>query len=249
MLLVVGDLSDPLIGAVQRHLDVQGITTKTLGETTLFEAVPFALELRGPNCSGYLTIDGAEVPLTDLSAVVMRPSRGWWPSEDFVLKDQLFVYHETIAAWFTLLNELACPVVNRFELGWWLLDPNYPSRLRADLATRLGCHEVATNPLPTLAGRLLPVPPADGVDSCSVFLAGSRLVPQSAGAAPSATQLAQQIGAVTAWRVDHGIGLCRLDFSQEDLPALTHVEVLPRLGGEQQALIAEVAQGIAEMLT
>jgi hypothetical protein len=249
MLLVVGDPSDPFIGAVQGHLDGQGITAKILGETTLFGAIPFALELRGPNCSGYLAIDGAEVPLTDLSAVVMRPSRGWWPSEDFVLKDQLFVYHETIAAWFTLLNGLACPVVNRFELGWWLQDPNYPSRLRTDLAARLGCHEVANNPLPAFSGCLLPVPPSNGVGSCSVFLAGSRLVLRSADAEPSATRLAQQVGAVTAWRVDHGIGLCRLDFDQADSAALTHVEVLPPLGEEQQALIAEVAQGIAEMLT
>jgi hypothetical protein len=248
MLLVVGDPSDPLIGAVQGHLDAQVGTARVLGETTLFEAVPFALELCGPNRRGFLAIDGAEIPLTDLSAVVIRPSHGWWPSEDFVLKDQLFVYNETIAAWFSLLNGLACPVVNRFGLGWWLQDPNYPSRLRADLAARLGCHEVTINPMPAFVGRLLPVPPADGVDSCSVYLAGSRLVPRSADAEPSATRLAQQVRAVSAWQLDHGIGLCRLDFDRADPAALTHVEVLPQLAEEQRALIAEVGQGIAEML-
>lgn len=248
MMLLVGDPDDGVIETVRRRMAAARADVRVVPEDRLFTDVRFGLELRGGATSGFVRLDGHDVALTDLAAVVLRPPRRWWPSDDFGLKDQLFVYHETVAAWLTLCTGLACPVVNRFELGWWLQDPNYPARLRADLVRRLGCHEATGGPAPSVAGRLVPLPPDHDPRAVSVYLAGSRVVPGTPAANRCTAWLASQAAAVAGWRHAHGLGLCRLDFDPVDPPALAHVEVFPPLHEEQQEVVGAVAEGVVEMV-
>src|SRR6185295_4851852 len=121
MFLILGDPEDVLASAVHRRLTAAGRRTAWLTETELAESTPFALRRHGGRVSGFLRCHGEDVPFDDLAGVLVRLGRGWWPSR-VEADDRLFVYHETLAALFALLDSLRCPVVNRFGLPWWLRD-------------------------------------------------------------------------------------------------------------------------------
>lgn len=247
MILLVGSSTDPLITTVNQCLETAQARVRVIDESELFETVPFGLEINGSARAGFVRIDDGEMPLTDLTAVVLRPQRKWWPSENYSLKDQLFIYHETVAAWLTLLSGLTCPVINRFEMGWWLQDLNYPARLRSELAARLGCDLTPCSPQFADLHHAVSGPPAVGERRRCVYLVGSRLIHSQTSSESCVDWLTQRASAVGAWQREHGIGLCRLDFDGDDPLTLAHVEISPSMEGEPALLIAQIAGNVAVM--
>ncbi len=251
MLLVLGHPDDPLIHEVRRHLSGQGIPAHYIDESEIFASIPFAFEQIGASSNGYLSIDGTNLHLNQLSGVLVRLPRLWWPPTDLDLQDQMFVYHESSAAWFALLEALSCPVVNRFDLAWWLNDITYPATLVHDLALKLGVH-TSTEPPPTLLPpRILPKLPEP---SCSsVYLAGVTLIPRSAKDHAVSHWLVESLPTLIDWQRETGTQLSRLDFACEaddrDALSLQHVEVFPWLEGEPPGLIEQIAAATVEMLT
>src|SRR5690242_304862 len=125
MMLICGSGEDRLI---QEILGLGGAGSEIIHveEPELFGSCAFALRRSAQVTQGFLQVAGRRVELKDLEGVVLRLPRNWYPTEEFDLQDQMFVYHETIASWFALLESLQCPVINRFGLGWWLHDLGYP---------------------------------------------------------------------------------------------------------------------------
>lgn len=257
MLLVLGHPDDPLIQQVYRRAISHGTPIHCIDEPDLFSSTPFAFEQTGTTTTGYLHIteagssDTTTLRLDQLSSVLVRLPRIWWPSTDLDLQDQMFVYHESSAAWFAMLEGLDCPVVNRFDLAWWLNDTTYPSTLTHDLADKLKVPTSAaphpTTPLP----RILPTTPEPNCSS--VYLAGSTLIPRSPKDQAISRWLSQNLPALTVWQRTTGTQLARLDFDHEstnsDNLSLHHVEIFPWLEDEPPALIDQIAAATVEMLT
>jgi hypothetical protein len=247
MLLVLGHPDDSLIREVCRRLTGDGIPMHCLDEPELFSDVSFAFEQNGTRSGGYLRVDGTTIRLNELSGVLVRLPRLWWPSNDLDLQDQTFVYHESSAAWFALLASLGCRVVNRFDLAWWLNDVTYPDALVHDLGQKLDVH-TRTNPLAsTLPGRILPKRPEP---SCSsVYVAGGDLIPRSPEDGEVAKHLAAASSALASWQRESGAQLCRLDFERQgDDFCLQHIEVFPLLEEEPAVLVDQIAAATVEML-
>ena len=257
MLLVLGHPDDLLIQHVYRRAISDDTPIHCIDEPDLFSSVPFAFEQNGASSTGYLHIDEAGSPdattlrLDQLSGVLLRLPRMWWPSTDLDLQDQMFVYHESSAAWFALLEGLECPVINRFDLAWWLNDITYPATLVDDLGRKLNLHTTAAPPDSTLPPRIVPKPPEP---SClSVYLAGSTFIPRSSKDHAISNWLVQNLSTLTAWQHENGAHLSRLDFNHEANDpatyALHHVELFPWLEDEPPALIDQIAAATVEMLT
>lgn len=257
MLLVLGHPDDLLIQHVYRRALSDDTPIHCIDEPDLFSSVSFAFEQSGASSTGYLRIDetgsadATTLRLDQLSGVLLRLPRMWWPSTDLDLQDQMFVYHESSAAWFALLEGLECPVVNRFDLAWWLNDITYPATLVDDLGRKLNLHTTAAPPDSTLPPRIVPKPPEP---SClSVYLAGSTLIPRSPKDHAISNWLAQNLSTLTAWQHENGAQLSRLDFNHEATDPTTyslhHVELFPWLEDEPPALIDQIAAATVEMLT
>ena len=138
MLLICGNSDDRLIEKLLRLGEDAGWVPRHLDENALLGGTSFAFERNGRHASGFFEIAGQSVGLDDVQGAILRLPRAWWPSAEFDLQDQMFVYHETMASWFALFDALECPVVNRCGLGWWLQDLGYPLELRASLADAIG---------------------------------------------------------------------------------------------------------------
>ena len=266
MLLALGHPDDILIQHVYRRAVTDGIPIHCIDEPDLFSH-PFAFEQNGTSSTGYMLLEGivdgiertdeagsrnaTALRLDRISGVLLRLPRIWWPSTDLDLQDQMFVYHESSAAWFALLEGLSCPVVNRFDLAWWLNDITYPATLVHNLGRRLNLHTTAEPPLSTLQPRIVPRPPEP---SClSVYLAGSTLIPRSPKDHAISNWLTQNLSTLTTWQHENGAQLSRLDFNPEandpTTYSLHHVELFPWLEDESPALIDQIAAATVEMLT
>lgn len=252
MLLLLGDSADFLSLEVLLRCDEAGLGREKVvacDEKTLFEALPFALRMDHSGCDGCLVIQGGSLALEEISAVLFRPQRWWWPPEEFDLQDQMFVYHETMASWFAICSALRCPVVNRFGLGWWLQDLNYPRQLALGFSDALGL-ALSLPPASggTPYGRLLPAGPPDPVEAQSLYIAGPRLVPTSACSPALIQAIAGRRSALAGWQDETGITLCRADFTPGDTPRLRHLEVFPRLEDEERTVTEELAGALFDAL-
>lgn len=244
MKLLVAERSDPLAGRLRDVFAAHGEPCVLLDEGELLTA-PMACERNGTAVGGYVRLGSDDVPLGELSGVLLRPRRDWWPSTRLDVQDQMFVYHETVASWFALLSDLECPVANRFELGWWLHDLAYPEELRCVLADELG---VETTPAGTPvydSGRLLPAP-LDTSRSVALYLAGERVIARCDEGRALAGRLRPE--ALERWRRAHGVVFCRLDFAAGRPHRLEHVELLPPLEGESPAVVDRLATAMEEVL-
>jgi hypothetical protein len=257
MLLVLGHPDDPLVRQVCSRLSNDAIPVICLDEPELFSNTAFAFEQNGAEPSGYLCINGTTIALNQLSGVLVRMPRLWWPSTDLDLQDQMFVYHESSAAWFALLASLRCPVINRFDLAWWLNDITYPDNLVHDLARLLEIHTKTDPPAETLPARIYPRLPDP---SCSsVYVAGNAVIPRTPDDHGVSNWLAVNLPALAGWQRASGAHLSRLDFSrpdsarlnltrQNDTLCLRHVEIFPLLDQEPAALVNQLAAATMEML-
>lgn len=247
MILILGHPDDALIREVSLRFAGGGVPMLCLGEPELFAGIPFAFEQSRIKSSGSLRVNGRTIQLGDVSGVLMRLPRMWWPSEDFDLQDQMFVYHECSAAWFALLNSLDCPVVNRFNLAWWLNDITYPDTLAHELSGRLHMPARIDPPADPLPPRILPTQP-DPAHS-SAYVAGQALIPRNDRDRVACDWLQQYMPALARWQQASGAQLCRLDFERESSDFfLKHVEIFPLLDDEPAALVSRITDATVEML-
>lgn len=233
MILILAERDDPFAGRVQDRLKRRGRPVRRLSEVELREQTPLSIEREGARFGGFLRLAGGDLPLSDFTGVLVRLPRRWWPSAAFDPPDQMFVYHETTAALFCLLSGMGCPLVNRFDLGWWLCDPSYPVSLREGLGDRLGLRTEGADP------EAAPV---------SIYVVDGRLIPASREAVPAADRLASRAGALDAWQQTSGIRLCRLDMSAGADPILERVEPCPSLLGEAGRVVEQVTTAALEIL-
>jgi hypothetical protein len=236
VILVIADPQDPLTNQFTAHY---GGRVLRASEPELF-AAPFSLEIEQAKVKGTICVQGATVALDDLSAILLRPVRSWWPGPDFVAQDQMFVYHETIASWYTVFDSVRCPVINRFGLGWWLQDHSYPMRLRAELAAILGVPASDIEQTPSAFSKLSPTGPDP--EARSVYLAGRSIVSSTLVDMSIRGRMSQ----VREWQKRHGIPFCRLDFETGAIPRLKAVEVFPLVDREPAAFVERLAGSLME---
>jgi hypothetical protein len=248
MFLIVGSPSDIVVREVYRRLCLKQERVRTVSEAVLYTSVSMSFRRKAKHTRGFLHIDGDQIPLDRVSGVLARPTRTWWPSPEFGLQDQLFVFHETTAAWFCLLSDLACPVVNRFGLGWWLHSPTYPEWLRRRLAAVAKLDAESAQPMTSFSGRLIPVPPGDPADSTSIYAVGGQLIPVGPQGGMALDILGPNRETLTRWQDQSGIPFCRLDLMLNDKLLLKHVEVFPLLDDEDADLVNRVGAAMMELL-
>jgi hypothetical protein len=252
MILILSHEEDVLAYTVYRQLHKGGRMALRLDEAELFSSLPLALSIDRESRSGFLQVSDSRIALSDISGILLRPPRVWWPSPEFTFQDQLFVYHETTSAWFCLLSGLDCPLVNRYGLGWWVNDLAYPEQLRLTLAERLGLE--ADHGWPGLSfdnsvNRLVPTPARSSPESLHIYLVGGHLIPRSPGDRSAAAAIRSQASALRRWQKETGLFLCRLDLIQRECLQVRAVEPFPLFEEEETDLVRRVAAGITELLS
>jgi hypothetical protein len=171
-----------------------------------------------------LLCSGRRLRTSDLQGVLFRLPACWWRtaagSND----------HDLIGAWYTLLWNLPCPVINRFGLSWWF-DP-------AGHAVQLSLHLNAS-----LMKALSPKPPSE---SAIVHMAGewfTATAPESQWAAERLSDLRPQIA---RWQRETGVYLARLNIRGQ---RTTSVEPCPGFVSESAEIIGNVADAVFTTLT
>lgn len=248
MVLLLGNSDDALVNAVLHILNARGVPVQQISEPELFASAPFAFEQRARTFTASLHLNNLETQLQDLSGVLVRLPRSWSPPPDFDLQDQVFIYHESNAAWFALISGLRCSMVNRPSLAWWVHDLTYPETITQQLATRLAL-SLAASPLPPAGlGRLFPTRPPVSPHSASFYAVDGALIPCSADHLPFAPQI--PASRLEAWQKENGLRFCRLDFVCDNhVPKLTSVDVYPLLDDEPASVVDKVALAITEVLS
>ena len=249
MILILSPERDVLAKEISKRLLIQKSSVHMVSEDFLYTKVPFAFERNGSELSGFLQIDGEEIALQQISGVVIRFPRLWWPSMEFDLQDQMFIYHETTAAWFALLSALACPIINCFPTGWWLHDTTYPDQLCQRLANLLGINVSITKPPVDPGGRLLPTPTDTFFDPTSVYVVGEKIIPRTSEADLPAELVSGNLQALSLWQRENSILLCRLDWAMEDQVSLKYVETFPVLDHESHDLVSHIGKAVSDILT
>src|SRR5882672_2601598 len=251
MLLICGSRDDRLVSEFLSLSTGAELKTELIEETELFGSCPFALERQGSSTQGFLDLPQLRVSLTELPGVVLRLPRLWWPSVEFDLQDQMFVYHEVTASWFALIDSLTCPVVNRFGLGWWLQDLSYPLELRDTLALALGAETVELAGASLESIRRWPAQPGDENERSgvmSVYRSAGVTIPRQECSPDLLAHLKAREAALSQWESDTGITLYRMDFETSDGLRLKWVDVQPSFSGEPKELLREsVAAALRRM--
>ena len=246
MLLVCGNAGDPLIDAIH-DLDQRGESAiRSCSEAELFGSIGLALELDRESVCGRLQIENESVAFTELDGIVLRLPRTWWPEDGFDLQDQMFVYHETLATWFALLQSIRCPVVNRFGLGWWLQDLGYPMELQTSLgeAIHLSLAEPEYNNN-LIHGRLVSTRRSS---ANSVYRAGGETFAVPECNREILKYLAHHGQELQRWEENSGIILSRLDFDTSGDLRLTGVEASPLFNEEDPELVKKVAGALLQCM-
>lgn len=248
MILILGGSTDKLANEVNRRLKARGLPVFFARELELYSTVPFKLERSGKDQGGFIRINGIEIQLSELSGVLIRLPRAWWPSCEFNLQDQMFVYHETTALWFSLLASLSCLMINRFALGWWLQDLTYPEFLRKRLAEQLKLETSIFKTSSSCLDCLLPTPACNSFDDMSVYLVGKNIMPRLSRDNHLVNLLKEKASALTCWQEENGIMLCRLDFENSDKVRIKYVEVFPLFENESIEIIDQIIKATMEIL-
>lgn len=243
MIALLGDGSDSLLCAVKRRLEAESDNVVHVSEQELFTA-PFAAGWGGPSCTGFVRLAGADVPFSDVQAVLVRLPRAWWPSRNLHPQDQHFVYHETTAAWVSVIAQLTCPIVNRFALDWWLHDLTHWDQLRREVATVLGLTavEMGFDEGSPLRMRVPPKP------SASMYVAGSQVFARNEHGRATADLVRSRLDSLRRWQAATGIHLSRLDLTIDDKPEVQWLEMFPGFDAEPPELVSELATATAGLL-
>ncbi len=246
VILLLGSAADTLLEAVRRELGVRNRVVLVVDETDLFSRTRFTFIRRGLKTTGSIQIDGRVISSDMISGVLLRLGRTWWPDRGFDLEDQMFVYHETVAAWFNFLSYLRCPVVNQFSLGWWLHDLNYPLHLASSLCDAL---DIPLAPLPPSLPyeiRLNATEPGSSPTGGSIYIAGNEIIARHAKTQAVFASLQEKRATLNEWLRHHQLSVCRLDFQVEAQPAVSRIEACPLFDGERGSVLHDVAVGIAD---
>jgi hypothetical protein len=247
VILLLSSRKDDLTRCLSCELAKRSKQIQHLDENDLFSATPFVFKRSGRKVSGYVKIGGERIPIKNISGALLRVPREWWPGGEFDVQDQIFVYHETTAAWFNLLIYLPCPVINRFSLGWWLQDLNYSLLLGKRLSEQLDIPMVPLEPSISYGVRLFPTNRDASASSASIYLVGKELFPATDEANTVLLLLLRQPAALASWQHDNDISFCRLDFDVKCKPLLKHVETFPLFHNETKPVVQNVASAIADM--
>jgi len=248
MLLVLGSDDDCVTREVHKRLVTSNASVARIDEPDLFASTPFSFTLEQTQRSGFLRCQECQIALSDISGILFRLPRIWWPSPEFDLQDQQFVYHESSSAWFSLLTGLKCPQFNRFGLGWWVHDLAYIEQLRHGVALALGMASVDTRQSCPHVMRIFPTQAPTTEQSRHVYLIGDSVVLTTVRDRNLADRVHDHLGELTRWQDATGIHFCRLDFNYNDAIELAYVEPMPMLDDEPASSISEVADELARRL-
>jgi hypothetical protein len=247
LILFLASRKDDLARCLDCELVKRARRIQRLDENDVFSTMPFAFKRSGRDISGHLRIDGESIPLQNISGAFVRFPREWWPGGEFDVQDQMFVYHETTAAWFNLLTYLSGPVINRFSLGWWLHDLNYPLLLGKTLSEQLDIPMVPLEPFISYGVRLLPSNRDVSPNSASIYLVGKELVSATEQAKAVLPLLLRRRVALARWQHDNDVSFCRLDFDLNRKPLLKFVETFPLFENETKSVVENVVSTIADI--
>lgn len=244
MLLICGSRDDRFVSEFLRlSLDAE-LKTELIEEAELFGSCPFAFERQGSTTKGFLNLHQQVVSLNELQGVILRLPRLWWPSHEFDLQDQMFVYHEVTASWFALIDCLTCPVVNRFGLGWWLQDLSYSLELRDALALAIGAETIELEGASLESIRQWPAQPGDDRETkkvIGVYRSAGVTIPNQECPADLLAHLKAWDMDLSQWESESGITLYRMDFEKSDGLRLKWIDVQPSFADESKELLEESA--------
>lgn len=247
MIVLLGSAEDAMVRCVYEHCRQDNRAACIYQERDLFESCFFALERGASRYHGFMRFHNTEVAFEKWRGVLLRLPRRWWPAPDFSVKDQVFVYHETIAAWYSVITTLACPVINRFDLGWWVQDVNYPLRLAARLASMLGIKQSDPMALHECSGRLVPTPPPnDGAQYA--YLVGTQVLWPPACCNDAVAVFDSRQAVLTKWQRETGILLSRIDFQVASTPQLQRVEPFPLIDEESPDVIERISAALLGLM-
>jgi len=249
MLLVFGSPDDRLTANVHRRLVDQGVSTIWLDEPEVFAETQLSVEINRTHRSGFLQCGSETIMLHAIDGVFFRLPRVWWPSSEFDFQDQLFVYHETAASWYSFLAGLRCPQVNRFGLGWWVHDVSYADQLRRSISTALGLGTPDSSSIPQLPIRNYPTPVRKTQNSRHVYVIGDYVVPRTIGDQDLAVRLNAQKETLAHWQQETGITFCRLDFEDTGVMVIHYVEPMPMLEDEPFDTVDKIESQLVQRLS
>jgi len=249
MILSCGTTNDRLLRELWTLSGEAAWSIEHMEERELFESCAFALERSANRTRGFLVVRGRRFDLRKFEGVILRLRQAWWPSDEFDLQDQVFVYHETMASWFALLDSMKCPIVNRFGLGWWLHDLAYPLELRTRLAhaVALPVSPAATDYVPQ-GERHWPTARGASDDVESIYRAGGRLLPAPGCGRDLLARLSKCGDAFSAWEEETGIYLSRIDFDRAGGLCVKAVEAFPLLEEEPDDLVSGIARALLQAI-
>jgi len=244
-MIALGPRDDVLVQRLNDYLGPGGL--RHLDVTTLFGSTPFSTKRCGRDTSGFLTLNGIRIPYAEIKGVVIRLPLTWSLSYEFDLQDRMFVYHETLAAWFSTISNLACPVFNRFGLGWWLQDTTYHLRLLQRLAFQLAMTISTDTPSLFPAHSLFFGSPNPCHDSA--YLVGEKIIKRE-GEEDSLlfSFLSDKAAMLADWQESEGILLSRLDFLRKgNQLQLSNIDPIPSLHTEHPGTIDRIAKTIVDI--
>jgi hypothetical protein len=220
MLLILAKPEDSLAHAVTRVARRSATDVVVWGNPEMLNRQEPTLSL---DCIG---CDSSSVSAADVTGVLFRLPACWWRTA--AANDD----HDLIGAWYTLLWDLPCPVVNRFALSWWFDQPGYALELslhmNAALTSTRGAASAEDRP-------------------ATVYMAGTALIPADANGRLAAERLNAHAAALKQWQSETGVTLARFTFGS-DRAARVAVDPCPDFAGESAEVIEQVADAIYSRL-
>ncbi len=230
LVLLLAERDDPLARAIVEQVRARGWRHEIVDEEAMFR-MPFAWHGGRGRPTGWLSLaDDRRVPLDTIRSVMVRLRRRWWPSTELHLQDQVFVYHESTAAWSNLLTHLPCAVINRFPLGWWLQDQAFHQRMQRTF------------------GDLLRLDRDNTPWGRRIYVVGDQVIAH--GSRGSTIDLLNRSpSALSAWQAETGIRFLSVRLAED--PASTprfEIDLCPAMAGEPADVVRAVAEATTRQL-
>ncbi|HET8549421.1 MAG TPA: hypothetical protein VFL57_15520 [Bryobacteraceae bacterium] len=211
---------DSLAHAVRRIASRVGTAVLMCGDPEIVDAGPQSLAFKSVICAG------RRVRASDIAGVLCRLPACWWSA------GYSGVYQERIGAWYTLLCELPCPVVNRFGLSWWLDQEGYALQLSLYLNAAL------TNTRQAAAHASGPA---------AVYMVGPALIPGSGESRFMADRLRGDVPVLRHWQNETGVVFAKLTFGADRAKPVA-VDPCPDCSAESAEITGQLADAVYSML-